>query len=176
MCHRRYQVETDSLPCSLCMPARERIFSREFLTFIARGLQSLQQIMHRVKHSFQLFPPNLVFSRFSPAEPSRGALQGPQTRPQAQSHGGPEEQAAASRGGLVRRAGQRQRQRQRPGTRSGPEQDVHVGGSSSSAHGYELSGRNKYVKGTVCLFVYQKVPRWLMPWQSTTLPHYNKKN
>lgn len=94
--------------------------------------------MHRVKHSFLLFPANLVFYRF-PAEPSRSPLQGPQARPEAQSHGGPEEQAAASWGGL------RERERPRSGTWSGPEQDVHIRGSSSSAHGHKLSRGNKYV-------------------------------
>lgn len=115
------------------------------LTFIARGLQSLQQIKRRVKHSFLRFPPNLFF--FSPlvfsTEPSRGPLQGPQACPEAQSHGGAEEQAAASRGGLVH--GEGARPRQRPGTRPGPEQDVRTRGGSPRAHGHELSGGNKYV-------------------------------
>lgn len=107
---------------------------------------TLQQIIHRVKHSFLLFPPNLVFSHF-PAEPSRGPLQGPQARPEAQSHGGAEEQAATSRGGLIHGEGERPRPGPGAGkgTRSGPEQDVHIRGSASRAHGYELSGGNKYV-------------------------------
>lgn len=49
-------------------------------------------------------------------EPSRGPLQGPQARQEAQSHRSPEEQAATGQRGLVR--GERQRQRQ--GARSGP--------------------------------------------------------
>lgn len=91
------------------------------------------------------FPSQPVF--FSPlvfsTEPSRGPLQGPQACPEAQSHGGAEEQAAASRRGLVH--GEGARPRQRPGTRPGPEQDVRTRGGSPRAHGHELSGGNKYV-------------------------------
>ena len=137
MCQRCYQVETDFPSCGPCMPARERIFRSAFLTFIARGLPSLQQIMQRV-------PSDCPFSHFS-AEPSRSPLQGPQARPQTQSHGGPEEQAAAIWGGLVRGEGQGQGQRQRPGAGAGQEQDNDVRGSSACAHGDELSGRNRYV-------------------------------
>ena len=122
--------------------ARERANIQAWiLTFIARGLPSLQLIRHRVKRS--PFPTR--FSLIYLAEPSGGALQGPQARPQAQSHGGPEEQAAASRGGLVRGEGEGPRQRSRSWTRSGPEQDVHIRGSSPCAHGYKHGGGNKYV-------------------------------
>ena len=141
MCHRCYQVKTDSPPCSLCMPAREQNIQAWILTFIARGLPSLQLIRHRVKRS----PSPTRFSLIFLAEPSGGALQGPQARPQAQSHGGPEEQAATSRRSLVRGEGEGPRQRSRSGTRSGTEQDVLVRGGSPCTHGYKHGGGNKYV-------------------------------
>lgn len=74
-------------------------------------------------------------------EPSRGALQGPQARQEAQSHRSPEEQAATSRRGLVH--GERERPRQ--GARSGPEQELCVRGSAACSHGYKLRGRIQYV-------------------------------
>lgn len=59
--------------------------------------------------------PRLTCPLLCPPEPSRSPLQGPQTREETQSHGGPEEQAAESRRGSV--------YRKRQGPRAGQRED-----------------------------------------------------
>lgn len=62
MCQRCYQVETDSRPRSLRMPASE--YSAVHFTIYCTW--ALVHTIHRVRHSFLLFPPNLFcFFSFS---------------------------------------------------------------------------------------------------------------
>jgi len=61
--------QTLVLAAGLCLQESEHSC---ILTFTARGLQSFQHTIHRVKHSFLFSPSNQFF--FLPAEPSRGPL------------------------------------------------------------------------------------------------------
>lgn len=80
------------------------------------------------------------------AEPSGGSLQGPQARPQAQSHGVPEEQAAARRRGGRTRPGEGEREGEGPRRQQQQQQDVAIDRGrppAGGAHGHELSRGNK---------------------------------
>lgn len=99
-------------------------------------------------------------------EPSRGPLQGPQARQEAESHRSPEEPAAANRGGLVR--GERERQRQ--GARSGPEQELQGPGGVPRPHGRRLGGRIRYVASLLCGPLSSASPPSPLPFRASTPP------